>query len=112
MNHSLPALSKTAVLRFASGADAGALAHPADDVAAVDAADAADLALRDRVGHVGEHGEHFAQRDEKERLVSFVMEENVVPAEGAQIVVEGLPVGRVTSARAIAARAASCSPRK
>ncbi len=43
--------------------------------------------------------EHFAQRDEKERLVSFVMEENVVPAEGAQIVVEGLPVGRVTSAR-------------
>ncbi len=43
--------------------------------------------------------EHFAQRDEKERLVSFVMEENVVPAEGAQIVVEGLPAGRVTSAR-------------
>jgi glycine cleavage system aminomethyltransferase T len=27
------------------------------------------------------------------------MEEDVVPAEGAQIVVEGRPVGRVTSAR-------------
>jgi sarcosine oxidase, subunit alpha len=43
--------------------------------------------------------EHFAQRDEKERLVGFTMEENVLPAEGAQIVIEGLPVGRVTSAR-------------
>ncbi len=27
------------------------------------------------------------------------MEEDVLPAEGAQIVIEGLPVGRVTSAR-------------
>jgi glycine cleavage system aminomethyltransferase T len=27
------------------------------------------------------------------------MEEDVLPAEGAQIVVEGLPAGRVTSAR-------------
>jgi sarcosine oxidase subunit alpha len=43
--------------------------------------------------------EHFAQREEKERLVGFTMEEDVVPAEGAQIVVEGMPVGRVTSAR-------------
>ena len=43
--------------------------------------------------------EHFAQRDEKEKLVGFTMEENVLPAEGAQIVVEGFPVGRVTSAR-------------
>jgi sarcosine oxidase subunit alpha len=43
--------------------------------------------------------EHFAQRDEKERLVAFTMEENVLPAEGAQIVIEGLPAGRVTSAR-------------
>ena len=43
--------------------------------------------------------EHFAQRDEKERLVGFTMEEDVLPAEGAQVVVEGLPVGRVTSAR-------------
>ncbi len=43
--------------------------------------------------------EHFAQRDEKERLVGFTMEEDVLPAEGAQIVVEGFPAGRVTSAR-------------
>jgi sarcosine oxidase subunit alpha len=43
--------------------------------------------------------EHFARREEKERLVGFTMEENVVPAEGAQVVIEGLPSGRVTSAR-------------
>jgi sarcosine oxidase, subunit alpha len=43
--------------------------------------------------------EHFAQRAEKERLVPFTMEENVVPPEGAQIVIEGYPAGRVTSAR-------------
>ena len=43
--------------------------------------------------------EHFAQRDEKERLVGFTMEDDVLPAEGAQIVIEGLPAGRVTSAR-------------
>ena len=43
--------------------------------------------------------EHFAQREEKERLVGFTMQEDVVPAEGAQIVIEGYPVGRVTSAR-------------
>jgi sarcosine oxidase subunit alpha len=43
--------------------------------------------------------EHFAEREEKERLVGFTMEEDVIPAEGAQIVVEGVPVGRVTSAR-------------
>ena len=41
----------------------------------------------------------FAEREERERLVGFTMEENVVPAEGAQVVVEGYPVGRVTSAR-------------
>ena len=43
--------------------------------------------------------EHFAQRDEKERLVSFTMEEDVLPAEGAQVVIDGYPAGRVTSAR-------------
>jgi sarcosine oxidase, subunit alpha len=43
--------------------------------------------------------EHFGQRDDKEKLVGFTMEENVVPAEGAQIVIEGMPAGRVTSAR-------------
>ena len=39
------------------------------------------------------------QREEKERLVGFTMEENYLPAEGAQIVIEGFPAGRVTSAR-------------
>ena len=39
------------------------------------------------------------ERDAREVLVGFTMEEDVVPAEGAQIVVEGLPAGRVTSAR-------------
>jgi sarcosine oxidase, subunit alpha len=43
--------------------------------------------------------EHFREREEKERLVGFTMEDDVVPAEGAQIVVEGYPAGRITSAR-------------
>jgi sarcosine oxidase subunit alpha len=43
--------------------------------------------------------EHFADREEKEKLVGFTMEEDVLPAEGAQIVIEGVPAGRVTSAR-------------
>jgi sarcosine oxidase subunit alpha len=41
--------------------------------------------------------QHFAE--ERERLVGFTMEDDVVPAEGAQIVIEGRPAGRVTSAR-------------
>ena len=43
--------------------------------------------------------EHFAEREEKERLVGFRMEDDVLPAEGAQVVIDGLPSGRVTSAR-------------
>jgi sarcosine oxidase subunit alpha len=43
--------------------------------------------------------EHFVDRDDRERLVGFTMEEDVVPAEGAQVVIEGSPAGRVTSAR-------------
>jgi sarcosine oxidase subunit alpha len=43
--------------------------------------------------------EHFAEREGKERLVGFRMEDDVLPAEGAQVVIEGLPSGRVTSAR-------------
>jgi sarcosine oxidase subunit alpha len=42
---------------------------------------------------------HFGERDERERLVGFEMEDDVVPAEGAQVVIEGRPGGRVTSAR-------------
>jgi len=43
--------------------------------------------------------EHFAEREPLERLVGFVMEDGVVPAEGAQIVIDGYPAGRITSAR-------------
>ena len=43
--------------------------------------------------------EHFSEREEKERLVGFRMEDDVLPAEGAQVVIEGIPSGRVTSAR-------------
>ncbi len=43
--------------------------------------------------------EHFAERAERELLVGFTMEDDVVPLEGAQIVLDGLPAGRVTSAR-------------
>ncbi|HLF68741.1 MAG TPA: 2Fe-2S iron-sulfur cluster-binding protein [Gaiellaceae bacterium] len=43
--------------------------------------------------------EHFAEREERERLVGFTMEDDVVPAEGAQVVIDGYPAGRVTSAR-------------
>jgi len=43
--------------------------------------------------------EHFGEREERERVVGFRMEENVVPAEGAQVVIDGYPAGRVTSAR-------------
>lgn len=42
---------------------------------------------------------HFEERPERERLVGFRMEEDVLPVEGAQIVVEGRPAGRVTSVR-------------
>jgi len=54
----------------------------------------------DKDDFVGKYAlEHLAQREEKERLVGFTMEEDVLPAEGAQIVIEGFPAGRVTSAR-------------
>jgi sarcosine oxidase, subunit alpha len=43
--------------------------------------------------------ERFLERDHTERLVGFTMEDGVVPAEGAQVVIEGRPAGRVTSAR-------------
>src|SRR5262245_53634397 len=44
------------------GADAGALAHAANDGAAVDAADAPDLTLGGAVGEVAEHRQDFTQR--------------------------------------------------
>jgi sarcosine oxidase, subunit alpha len=63
-------------------------------------ADMSWLPKLDKDDFVGKFAlEHFAQREEKERLVGFTMEEDVLPAEGAQIVIEGVPAGRVTSAR-------------
>jgi sarcosine oxidase subunit alpha len=54
----------------------------------------------DKDDFVGKYAlEHFRQREEKELLVGFTMEDDVVPAEGAQIVIEGYPAGRITSAR-------------
>ncbi|HYT52962.1 MAG TPA: 2Fe-2S iron-sulfur cluster-binding protein [Gaiellaceae bacterium] len=42
---------------------------------------------------------HVAERGDRERLVGFEMVNGVVPLEGGQIVVDGRPAGRVTSAR-------------
>jgi len=54
----------------------------------------------DKDDFVGKYAvEHFTEREERERLVGFTMEDGVVPAEGAQIVIDGYPAGRVTSAR-------------
>ena len=54
----------------------------------------------DKEDFVGKHAlEHLAGRDERERLCGIVMEENTVPPEGAQVVIDGFPSGRVTSAR-------------
>jgi len=43
--------------------------------------------------------EHMRERGARERLIGFEMENGAVPAEGGQIVVDGRPAGRVTSAR-------------
>jgi sarcosine oxidase subunit alpha len=43
--------------------------------------------------------EHARERGNREQLVGFEMGDHVVPAEGAQVVRGGRPVGRVTSAR-------------
>ena len=43
---------------------------------------------------------HVRERGVRERLVGFTMDDGVVPAEGAQVVRDGRPAGRVTSARA------------
>ncbi|HEX2346465.1 MAG TPA: 2Fe-2S iron-sulfur cluster-binding protein [Gaiellaceae bacterium] len=54
----------------------------------------------DKDDFVGKYAlEHFARREETERLVGFTMEDDYLPAEGAQVVIEGRPAGRVTSAR-------------
>jgi len=43
--------------------------------------------------------EHMRERGPRERLVGFEMENGVLPLEGAQVVLDGRPAGRVTSAR-------------
>jgi sarcosine oxidase subunit alpha len=43
--------------------------------------------------------EHVQERGVQERLVGFTMPSAVLPAEGAQVVENGRPAGRVTSAR-------------
>jgi sarcosine oxidase subunit alpha len=43
--------------------------------------------------------EHVQERGFREQLVGFEMSDGAVPPEGGQIVVEGRPAGRVTSAR-------------
>jgi len=71
-----------------------------DSESNLDSAAMAWLPKMDKDDFVGKYAlEHFRQREEKERLVGFTMEEDVVPAEGAQIVIEGYPAGRITSAR-------------
>jgi sarcosine oxidase subunit alpha len=47
--------------------------------------------------------QRVATEGPRERLVGFVMDDGALPPEGAQVVVDGLPAGRVTSARRSAA---------
>jgi glycine cleavage system aminomethyltransferase T len=43
--------------------------------------------------------EHVNERGFRDRLVGFELENGVVPPEGGQVVIDGRPGGRVTSAR-------------
>jgi sarcosine oxidase subunit alpha len=58
------------------------------------------IAKLDKPDFVGRWAvERVLERPLRERLVGFTMEDGRLPQEGAQIVADGLPVGRVTSAR-------------
>jgi sarcosine oxidase subunit alpha len=58
------------------------------------------IAKLDKEDFVGKWSlEHVLERRFREQLVGFEMENGVVPLEGGQIVIEGRPGGRVTSAR-------------
>jgi sarcosine oxidase subunit alpha len=58
------------------------------------------IAKLDKEDFVGKWSlEHVLERGFREQLVGFEMENGVVPLEGGQIVIEGRPGGRVTSAR-------------
>jgi sarcosine oxidase subunit alpha len=54
----------------------------------------------DKADFVGRFAAELVQaRGVRERLVGFTMAPGILPAEGAQVVVDGRPAGRVTSAR-------------
>ena len=58
------------------------------------------IAKLDKDDFVGKWGlEQVQERGFREQLVGFEMADGVVPAEGGQIVLDGKPAGRVTSAR-------------
>jgi sarcosine oxidase, subunit alpha len=58
------------------------------------------IAKLDKDDFVGKWSlEHVRRRGERELLVGFEMEDGKVPPEGGQIVVDGRPGGRITSAR-------------
>jgi sarcosine oxidase subunit alpha len=58
------------------------------------------LAKWDKEDFVGRWSlEYVQQRDVRENLVGFVVDDGIVPAEGTQIVQEGKSIGRVTSSR-------------
>ncbi len=58
------------------------------------------IAKLDKDDFVGKWAlEHVQERGFRERLVGFEMVNGAVPAEGGQVVVDGRPRGRVTSAR-------------
>jgi sarcosine oxidase subunit alpha len=58
------------------------------------------IAKLDKDDFVGKWAlEHVQERGFRERLVGFELANGVVPLEGGQIVVDGQPAGRVTSAR-------------
>jgi sarcosine oxidase subunit alpha len=58
------------------------------------------IAKLDKDDFVGKWSlEHVLERGFREQLVGFEMENGVVPLEGGQLVVDGRPAGRVTSAR-------------
>ena len=58
------------------------------------------IAKLDKDDFVGKWSlEHVLERGFRERLVGFETESGVVPLEGGQIVIDGRPGGRVTSAR-------------
>ncbi|MBA3412956.1 MAG: aminomethyl transferase family protein, partial [Actinobacteria bacterium] len=54
----------------------------------------------DKEDFVGKRSlEHVRDRGFREQLVGFEMASDAVPAEGGQVVIDGRPAGRVTSAR-------------